>query len=659
MQELSKAERRRYISERINTDWGWVDYEKGPNGYSYRDITNALTKAFGSQRGFNPMTIKRDIESLREEANTIAPEVLSEAQLMLAPDRFPEWRKKLRGDGYETPKYQLALFLFLRCLAHKEAVPQWVLDYFDELDPIRPFPPNLNELIVNQEKLLSFAFLLAPRHGKTDDLQDFIIHEHCEDPNIKILYGNGTIHKTQSFTANYFMPVLEHHEWLNEMYGPFKSDDRQWSKSGYVLAKRTGFHKSSSLQPFGISGSVLSLDADLILADDISDLRRALSEKTTDDDFDWLTTQLMTRREPHTAFAYVGSHVAVETGDLFERLESKKDELNTGDHILIIKKIPAHDYLKCDLKNDPEHTKCVLWPTKRPYSFLEAMRGLMGDDAMFEAVYNQVPRQRKMMHFPADVLRSPYPHLELPEGATVTPPPSKDGEVGVLDYQRSWRQLPIYCCKKETAVGLGFDPAASESKGASFTALAVIAACTRCGRRYWVDYQQERMSPEGHPEFIEQFVREYPQIEVATIEVNAYQKSLARDPRVDDLQNKYKFYVKEWTTDERKHDPDFGIPQYGRHYKSGMVSIPFSTIYDQEFAEPLIKTFIRWPQKPNDLVMAGWLADRGLEEIIESTRYSVPERMAGTDQWRTQWHDENTFEVDLSDVFDEEWIGYR
>ena len=79
MQELSKAERRRYIAERINTDWGWVDYEKGPNGYSYRDITNALTKAFGGQRGFNPMTIKRDIESLREEANTVAPEVLSEA----------------------------------------------------------------------------------------------------------------------------------------------------------------------------------------------------------------------------------------------------------------------------------------------------------------------------------------------------------------------------------------------------------------------------------------------------------------------------------------------------------------------------------------------------------------------------------------------------
>jgi len=656
----STAERRKYIAERLHTDWGWNNYEKGLTGYSLRDMSNALVRAFGTTENTGPMNVLRDIKLLREEAELPDEAEVNEAKRMLAPELFPEWRRKVRGEHYETPKFQHALFVFLRCLAHKEPVPKWVIDLFDELDPVNLFPDNLNELIVNQEILLSFLFLLAPRHGKTDLLQDFVIHEHAESPSTKILFGNGTIRRTEQFVGNYFLPVLEHHEWLNDMYGPFKADDRAWSRSGYVLAKREGFHKSMSLQPFGISGSVLSLDSDLILADDLSDLRRAVSELTTDTDYDWMTTQLMTRREPHTAFAYVGSHVATETGDLFERLISKKDELSTGDHMLIVKKIPAHRYEKCDPINDPEHTKCVMWPTKRPYSFLEAMRGLMGDDTMFEAVYNQIPRQRKMMHFPGDVMRSNYLHIEPREGERITPPPSKnEGQIGVLDDKRSWRELPIYCCNKETAVGLGFDPAASDKKGASFTAVSVTAACTLCGRRYWVDYGQERMSPEAHPDYIESFVREYPQIEVATIEVNAYQKSLARDPRVDDLQSKYKFYVKEWTTDERKHDPDFGIPQYGRHYKSGMVSIPFATLYDQEFAEPLIKTFIRWPQKPNDLVMAGWLCDRGLDEIIESTRYSVPETMAGTGQWHTEWHDENTYEVNLSDITDDDEWEYR
>ncbi len=659
--KLSAAERRRYIDERLNTDWGWKDYEKQLNGYSLQDIINSMARVFGIENvPRHPQAIKRDIDRLREAAQLPDEEEITEAQRLLQPENFPEFRRLLRGDEYETPKFQMALFWMLYALTFKVAAPQWVIDYLDELDPKNPFPEDLNDLIVRQEIMLSFLFLLAPRHGKTDLLQDFQIFVFCKDPNRKILFGNGTIKRTEGFVQNYIIPVLESHEELNRLYGPFKSDDRAWSRSGFVLAGRTGFHKSMSLQPFGISGSVLSLDADLELADDISDLRRALSETTTDDDVDWMTTQLMTRREPETAFAYVGSHVVTQTGDLFERIEAKKDELNIGDHRLIIKKIPAHRYELCDPDNDPEHTGCVLWPTKRPFSFLEAMRGLMGDDDMFEAVYNQVPRQRQMLHFPGPIMRSNYIHMDFDEESGLTPPPDrKEHKIGVLDRRRSWGQLPVVCCKKETAVGLGFDPAASERKGASFTALTVKAACTRCGRRYWVDYDAQRMSPEGHPEFMGFYLQQYPQIEVVTIEINAYQKALARDPRMDKLQSEYGFYLKEFNTDERKHSPEYGIPNYGRHYKSGMVSVPYATAADHDLAEPLLKAFIRWPQKPNDLPMSAWLNDLGLSDILEQSRYTEAELMPGQGRWMSDFHAEQTYEVDLSEDFLEgDWI-YR
>lgn len=665
--KVSVATRRKYIDERINTDWGWDKYVKGPVGYSLNDIMVACMRRFGAGNvPGNTMAYKRDIEVLREQYEAPDPEEISEARALLAPEKFPEWRATFfrvpeTGEPFQTPKFQHAIFWVMHAATFKVPLPEWVIEYLDDLDPKHPFPDNINDLITGKEQsFLSFLLMMAPRHGKTELVIHFILHTFALNPNKRVMFGNGTQKKSEGFIDNAIMSMMEANDELSEkfveMYGPFKHDDRPWSRQGFTLAGRTISNKMFSMQPFGISGNVRSFDSDAILGDDLTDLQRSRSETTTDGDYGWFTTELMLRREYQTSLIYLGSHVAVQTGDLPMKIINNLERLNVGRQTFIVKTIPAHFYDRCTPATDPEHTKCVLWPELRDYGFLEAQRAAMEDDAMFEAVYNQVPMQPKMLHFPADVMREAHPHIAYDPSIGKTPPPTKDDNPGVLDYNRSWRELPIICCNKETAVGLGFDPAASESKGASFTAVTVIAACTVCGRRYWVDYGQERMSPEMHPDYIEQFVAEYPQIEVATIEINAYQKSLARDPRLDRLQERFKFYVKEWTTDERKHDPDFGIPQYGRHYKSGMVSIPYSTLYDQEFAEPLIKTFIRWPQKPNDLVMSGWLCDRGLEEILEMSRYASPEMVPGSEQWETQWHRENTYTVDLSLIgADDDW----
>ena len=389
--KLSTAERRRYIEERLNTDWGWKDYKKpalhdNPKAYSYNDMLNHLRRVFEPGNvPEHPMTIKRDVDWLRKLQDTPEPEERIRAKDLLAPERFPEWRKKVRGKDYSTPYFQYGLFRIAYALTYKEPIPQKVIDYFDQLDPKNPFPENINELIVQQKILLSFVFLLAPRHGKTDLLQDFMLHTHMKDQSKAIMFGNGTQQKSEGFIDNYLMGMMEGNEWLIDMYGPFKADNRSWSRRGYVLAGAP-IEKAMSMQPFGISGNIRSFDTDLIIADDLQSLQRARSEATTEGDYQWLTTELMTRREAHTPFLFVGSHVAVETGDLFSWIEQKKEEISVGDHVLIIKKVPAHDYTKCT-PNDPEHKECVMWPEKRPFGFLEAMRGLMEDDAMFNAVY--------------------------------------------------------------------------------------------------------------------------------------------------------------------------------------------------------------------------------------------------------------------------------
>ena len=661
--KLSTAERRRYIDERLNTDWGWKDYEKQLHGYSLQDMLNALARAFGRDNVPRAtMTVKRDVEVLREAALLPDDDELSEARQLLAPERFPEWRAKFfrvpeTGEPFETPRFQHAIFWVMHAATFKVPIPEWVIKLLDELDPIHPFPEDINQLLVGKQKfLLSFILLMAPRHGKTELAVHFVLHTFALDQNKRIMFGNGTQKKSEGFIENAIMSMMVGENPISkefvDMYGPFKHDSRPWSRQGLVLSGREHTGTSMSLQPFGISGNIRSFNASLILGDDLQSLQRAESETTTDGDYRWYTTELMLRREYATALVNLGSHVAVDTGDLFARLESSMERMNVGRQRVILKKIPAHDYSKCS-PDDPDHTRCILWQDfpERDYGFLEAQRANLDDDAMFEAVFNQIPQQRKMMHFPKINMRSPYVNVKFDEKLGSIPPPTLKDEaaLGVLDSERSWFEQPT-CCKLPTLMALGFDPAASEMRGSSFSALSVRAGCPKCGRRFAVDWWKDHQSPEMHPDTIGSYTTAYPMISIVNIEINAYQRSLSRDPRMQALEAEGTFIIKEWNTDEKKHDPRMGIPVLGRAIKSGLYSIPYRTLADEEFAETIIKEMIRWPQKPNDFVMADWLAELALVEMIDDAKYVDTELLSGADKWMSDWHYEQMYEIDLADI---------
>ena len=277
------------------------------------------------------------------------------------------------------------------------------------------------------------------------------------------------------------------------------------------------------------------------------------------------------------------------------------------------------------------------------------MRGLLGDDVMFEAVYNQVPRSSDMLHFPKDVLRADF-YLPEPGEGMVRPVSMVEHPPGCLDRKRHWKQDLIKCCKnQQVQVAMGFDPAAGQTKDASFSAATVVGACLHCGRRYVIDYWAARTSPETHPGTIISFLEAYPRISRLRIEINAYQAALARDPRLANIEMTYAVTLDEWNTDSRKWDPRLGIPQMARHVKNGLYSIPYAGKGDHEYAEGFIKSFIRWPKPPNDIPMSAWLADLSLMETIEDYRQIDAEIMPGMDRWVTQAHIENTIEVDLGD----------
>lgn len=568
-------------------------------GLTYAHIAKEMGHYFKSDPVSLP-TVARYLAQVREERS---PTVLTdEARRLLQPENFPEWRRLLFD--YDTSKTQHALFWCLRALSFKEDLPDWVIEHFE-------LPEDINQDIVEKEKLLTIILLVAPRHGKTMTMVHGLINLYSQAPNLRVIYCQGIASTTEDI-CGLIMLEMETNEKLVDMYGPFRADDRQWSKrEGFVLAKRTRHSITPSFLPSGITSNVRSRDADILVIDDPQDIARAESEAQTRKDYLKITTEFMTRREPHTPVFMVGSHLPTLFGDVFTQLEDTLEDLQTEGQVVLLRKRPAHNLEKCG--GGPPHVNCLEWPEFRDWNFLESQRVLLGEE-MFAAVYQQENRIAGTRPFPPEVVKVAIQ------------------DQGILDSGRSWKE-PLRECPRDRGrvyTTLGFDPAAGESKKASHSALAVLQGCVECQTLYLLDYWQRRQSPDLHATTIASFAEAF-RPDYVRIEINAYQKALARDGELLDYSRKLKFHVDEWMTDDRKNTPEFGIPMLAKYMREGRFSVPYATQVDQSYAKELLDALIRYPNKPNDIPMAVWLAAGMMWQMFEMYADLDPIRLPGAD----------------------------
>jgi hypothetical protein len=626
--QYSKATRREYLT--LNR--GRFD----ASGYSLRDIAYDVKVSFGLDTPPSPTTISSDFKWLDAQADAGARTATAEE--LLEPERFGEWRAHFfvapNGQPYQTTEYHMALFWCVIALALKRDIPEWVIEYFD-------LPENINEDVQSLKFLFTLILLVAPRHGKTELIIHAIIWLICVNPEIRIIYCQG-ITKTSREAMNLIKLELELNEELVNYYGPFKDDNVRWNNEEFTTSLRTRLAKSPTMRPVGVQTNVRSQDADIIIVDDPQDLDRATSETVMERDYRWFTMELMTRREPHTPVIGVGSHIPSPYGDLWSQLEENIEELSLEGQRIIMRKLPAH--IVDDCKGDP-HETCVVWPEYRTYGFLMAQKALLGEQ-MFDAVYQQNPRPEGLRYFDPEVMKSPYVPPTTP-GGPPAPLPEDQSQYGVLDYERSWKEMPT-CCSK-IIYAIGFDPAAGEGSGASESALIVKGICSGCQRRYYVDWWTKKQSPERNPDTIGSFFRSYPEVGRLRVEVNAYQKALSRDKVLREYSRTLRFNIAEWRTDDRKNDPKMGIPNLNRWMRDGYVSIPYKTQADRDYADRFTKYFLRYPRRPDDLVMADWLADGEAEEAVRAAKHDVPEYMPGWERLSEVLKD-SVVEFDMSTI---------
>lgn len=620
MSDYNTHSRRRYIiisAKRfgLGTDKRW----------SLKRIAYAIKEHFDLPKPPATATIANDLAQI-EKDKLIDVKYSEEAERLLEPDNFSEWRSTMfRAPGnreYLTPKHQLAWFYLVRTLALKEVPPEWVVDYLMLKEQL-PEDLDLMDWAENPDKMLNLFLLAPPRHGKSDLAAHVIIWLICRNPDIRILWCGGKI-DISTLTTNFIRNELEANEKLIEYYGPFENDG-DWAIGQFTVATRKTRMRSPTLRAVAKGTTILSLDADIIFADDIFDLKASESPTQVGKDVRWVKSQLMTRRENWTPLFGIGSHQPSPTGDAYDYMETEHDN-----EIYFVKQ-KAHDYTKCkpkegDMTEEERHGDwCLMWSDVRNYGYLEQMRKTLGD-IMYEVCYNQDNRQSTIAYFRDKVIRGDYPQPVVdPDTGTYKEFNAYEQKAGILDRNRSIGWPVKTCCggRGTLRTVMGFDPASSQNRGTSESALIVLQGCTNCRRRYLLDLWHKRQSPELHAQTLETFAAEY-KPQRLRIEVNAYQLALARDKELKRASLEHHFLIDEWFTGDKKRDPQMGIPLLARHMEQGRFSIPYSLPQDRDKVEPLLAQLIRFPSEPNDLVMALWLADLSLEKIMDSYLVTQP-----------------------------------
>jgi hypothetical protein len=611
--------RRKFVLENMN------------RGLSVRKMKQEIVDHFRPDKAPGEATVWRDMKQLTKGTYS------EEAQELLKPENFPKFRKLFSAPGgspYETNKTHHALYWVLYALTRKVDLPDWVIEHFD-------LPDDVNEDIVLKEKLLTFVLLVAPRHGKTMTMIHGLIALMAEYPDVRIVYCQG-IKDTTIAIMQLIMIELETNEKLKELFGPFEDPDRMWSKAnGFIVARREIHSITPTFLPVGITSNVRSRDADIIIIDDPQDEDRANSEATTSKDYRKITNEFMQRREPHTPVLMVGSHVPSIFGDVFTKLEDNLDDLQTRGQAVVIRKRPAHNLDICPdpgSQDNNDHVLCLEWPEKRDWYFLMAQKAVLDSEnpGMFEAVYQQEARIQGTRPFPPELVKQ-----------------TRD-QGGVLDSQRSWKQMMRRCprCDKGSLYAtLGFDPATGEGKRASYTAVSVMQGCSNCQTLYLVDYLQQRLSPDLHASTIASFARSF-DLDYVRIEINAYQKALARDRELLEFSRNGKqgFHIDEWRTDDRKNSPEFGIPKLAKWMREDKFSVPYQNLEDQTYAKEVIGALVRYPAKPNDLPMSMWLASGMLWEMFELYANPDPIYLPNRDINVPAYMIDNPIRVNLGDL---------
>ncbi len=424
--------------------------------------------------------------------------------------------------------------------------------------------------------------LSPPRHGKSLLMAHFVIWQVVRDPDIAIIWVAGNENIARRFGSLVRDELEKNTRLIADFCGPgggFKPSTRtgaQWRDDEFEVATRTNPQPAPTFKAVGRGGRLLSMDADLIVADDLEDNKSTMQPAQREATELWFNTDLASRKEEHTGWVVIGSRQHPE--DLASKL------LETGEWETIIES--AHnDGCDIPLSAEDRHVECVLWPQVRTFKYLMQKRRQVGD-SIFEMQYLNRPRSDGLTIFPRDVVEA------------------------CRDWSRRLGDVP-----PGTRLIAGVDPSGS---GSGFQSAVLWAVHTQSNTRFLVDLENVQGGGVVHlRSVLERWTHKYPGLVEWVVEENIVEDTLANDMPLRELKSRLGFRFIPHRTGRNKWDLRMGVPGLVPAFEDKRINLPYGDDETRGRVEVLINQFVNFTDNANnhrtsyktDLVMAAWFPE--------------------------------------------------
>ncbi len=490
-------------------------------------------------------------------------------------------------------------------------LPEHHLRVWDVLNGREPrnMHPAIRYNVGRQDRvLLNFG----PFHAKTQVWSvQYPLWRMIKDPNVRI----AIVSKTQTLAKKIVHQIKQYLELPQyaKLHAAFMPEGgwqgSSWTRTEIYLSGVDTAQKDPTLQALGLGGQIYGSRLDVILLDDLIDLKNAHTYKEL---ADWVGTECDSRVDDNGVLACLGTRLA--PNDLYSELRDLADwdgETSVWTYFAQ----PA----VLEMPEPHPSTWITLWPYKADGTVmwdglsLAKKKAVLPSEARWQLTYQQMDASISQV---------------FPSGAVMAS----------IDHRRAAAPMDgLYAV-------LGVDPAAE-----GFTAMIVLGLDKATGRRFVLDGLNEaRCPPDRLKQKIKDFIVRYKVREVI-IERNAFQSFLSNDADLREHCYTHGALLTPHYTGGQKWHESLGVASLAPLFLScavhdvaedtwtrtpfdkHLISLPnpkFST-----FVDALTLQLTTWqPQDggkqktKTDLVMALWFASIGIQKVLDHAK-NAPRHM--------------------------------
>jgi hypothetical protein len=438
---------------------------------------------------------------------------------------------------------------------------------------------------------------VPPRHAKTTLMAIwFIIWQLACDRNTQVILVSKTISLGEKVSRK-LVHELETNVKLIKAFGRFRPRDltRPWREAkgeleveGKDLSMRSG---DLSVQIRGSGQQVLGMEADWVVADDITDRRVARSETERNSEWDYFLGDVLTRLAPDGKVFCIGQRVHSE--DIYGRLARMVDDDG----------VKAWHNVRTPAILD-EETGTVLWESQWPYERLVEKRKSIGT-SLFACMYQQTP----------EVAGDFVPRWWLEGNGTQENPGCYDRGRSVGDGWSASREQTFIPVVRV----LSIDPSPRQYAG---LVVADVVYQPRAQFFYSAVVDVVRLSPghglRGMVDAIEDSAARYRgERGMACIFETNSAKWLHEDPAWNRVTPLFQRVIGHDTTRYNKNDTLLGVWSLAADFEAGRIRLPYQTPADRETTQLLTDEVLAYPNgQTDDVLMALWFIKANYKTLI-------------------------------------------